>query len=192
MKSKFTDLLKKAKRGPQVILLKDAALMAAYSGLESGDKVVDAGAGSGWLASYLARIVAPKGKVVTYERRKEFINIAKENFKLFNLTNIKIKNKDIYEGISERNLDLITLDLQEPWRLIPHAEKALRQGGYLAVYSPQITQVIEFANKLGKSKLRIEKVVEVLERSWKVEGKVARPEFHMLGHTGFLTFARKQ
>lgn len=190
-KEKFTDLFKKAKRGPQVILLKDAALIAAYSGLESGCKVVDAGTGSGWLAAYLAKITAPKGEVITYERRKEFVKLAKQNFKLFKLKNIKIKNKDIYDGISEKNLDLITLDLQEPWKVISSAEKALKSGGYLVVYSPQITQVIEFVNALKNSKFKVEKIIEVLERHWKVDGKIARPEFQMLGHTGFLTFARK-
>lgn len=180
----------KAKRGPQVILLKDAAMMAAYSGLESGDKVVDAGTGSGWLAAYLAKVVAPNGKVTTYERRKEFIKIAKKNFELFNLKNIKIKNKDIYDGITEKNLDLITLDLQEPFKIIPYAEKALKKDGYLVVYSPQITQVIEFVNRAEKSKLKVEKIIEVMEREWKVKGKVARPEFQQLGHTGFLTFVK--
>jgi len=192
MKDNFVDLIKKAKRGPQVILLKDAAIIAAYSGLESGKLVVDAGTGSGWLAAYLAKIVAPTGKVITYERREEFIKLAKENFKLLKIKNIKIKNKDIYEGISEKNVDLITLDLQEPWRVIPFAEKSLKIGGFLVVYSPQITQAIEFANKVNESRsLRFEKSIELLERSWKIKGKIARPEFHMLGHTGFISFARK-
>jgi len=189
-KERFPDLLKRAKRGPQVTLLKDAALIAAYSGLESGHRVVDAGTGSGWLAAYLAKIVAPRGKVITYERRPEFVKIAKENFKLFNVKNIKIKMKDIYGGIDEKNLDLITLDLKEPWKVILHAKRALKLGGYLVSYSPQITQVIQFVNSLGEH-FEVERAIEVLERRWKISGQVARPEFKMLGHTGFLVFARK-
>ena len=33
--------------------------------------------------------------------------------------------------------------------------------------------------------------LELIERKWKIEDKIMRPEFQMLGHTGFLTFCRK-
>ncbi|MBD3263247.1 methyltransferase domain-containing protein [Candidatus Woesearchaeota archaeon] len=191
MNIKWKEFPRKAKRGPQVILPKDAAIIAAYTSLESGNKVVDAGTGSGWLAAYLAKIVAPKGELITYEHRPEFAKLAKKNFKRFGIKNIKLKEKDIYKGICEKNLDLITLDLQKPWKVISHAEKALKENSYVVVYSPQITQALEFVNALEDSKLKFEKTIEILERKWKIKGKVARPEHRMLGHTGFLTFVRK-
>ncbi len=182
-------IFNRAKRGPQVILLKDLAIIAAYSGVESGDLAVDAGTGSGWLAMWLARIVGPSGKVVTYETRKEFIKIAEENFKKFGIKNIIIKNKDITKGIAEKNIDLVTLDLPEPWK-VPFVKK-LKQGGIVVAYLPQMTQVIQFCKFIKKQKLKLEKVAEIIERDWIVEGRIARPEHHMLGHTGFLVFARK-
>jgi tRNA (adenine57-N1/adenine58-N1)-methyltransferase len=188
---KFIDLFKKLKRGPQVILLKDAAVIAAFAGLGNGDKIVDAGTGSGWLAGFLAHTVSPDGKVITYERRKEFAKIAKKNFEILGLTNIKIKNKDIYEGISEKNIDAITLDLAEPEKIIPYAEKSLKKGGFLISYSPTITQVAQFVNALQETSFKLWKVLELLERDWKVEGRIVRPESRIIGHTGFITFARK-
>ncbi|MBS3065104.1 MAG: methyltransferase domain-containing protein [DPANN group archaeon] len=187
----FQDAIKKFKRGPQVILPKDMAAIIFYTGLKSGDKVVDAGAGSGWLSSYLAYIVAPNGKVITYETRKEFAEIARKNYEKLGLTNVKLKTKDLLAGISEKKVDVITLDFKDSWQAIPVAEKALKQGGFLVVYMPQITQVVKFVNELSNSKFKLVKVLEVLERDWKIEGEIARPEHNSLGHTAFLLFARK-
>lgn len=189
--SKFIDLFKGLKRGPQVILLKDAGIIAAFAGLGDGDKVVDAGTGSGWLAAFLAHTVSPNGKVITYERRKEFLKIAKRNFEILGLDNIKIRNKDIYEGITEKNLDAITLDLAEPWNVLPHAEKSLKKGGFLISYSPTITQISKLANSLEGTNFKLWKVLEILERDWKADGRIVRPENNMLGHTGFILFARR-
>ena len=61
----FIDLLLNCKRGPQVVLPKDSAAIVAHTCIQPGAKVVDAGAGSGWLASFLAHYVGPKGRVIT-------------------------------------------------------------------------------------------------------------------------------
>ena len=188
----FQDALRSFKRGPQVILPKDMASIVFYTGLKPGDKVVDAGAGSGWLAAYMAYIVGPNGKVVTYERREEFADIAKKNFEKLELKNIKLRNKDILLGISEKNLDLVTLDFKDSWQAIPVAQKALKQNGFLVAYLPQATQVVKFVEELKNSEFKLSRVLEVLEREWKIAGDIARPEHNMLGHTAFLVFARKK
>ena len=48
----FFDLIKKTKRGPQIILPKDAGTIISYSGIGAGSKVIDAGTGSGWMAAF--------------------------------------------------------------------------------------------------------------------------------------------
>jgi tRNA (adenine57-N1/adenine58-N1)-methyltransferase len=190
-KPNILDILRKSKRGPATILPKDFGAIVANTGLGTGMTVVDAGAGSGWLAMQLANIVGPHGKVITYENREEFVNLAKKNFDSFAFANIKIKNKDITKGIAEKNVDLITLDLQDSWKCIKYAGKALKQGGFIAIYCPQITQVIRAVKELKKAKLGLVKVIEATERPWKIEDKVARPEHHFLSFTAFLVFARK-
>ena len=191
MKIKLLDFLRKAKRGPAVILGKDFGAIAASTGVGAGWKVVDAGTGSGWLAMQLANVVGSDGKVFTYENRKEFAKIAKENFAKAGFENIKLKVKDIYKGISEKNLDLITIDLQESWKTVKHAEKSLAAGGYFVAYCPQITQVIQLVKEIQKTKLKLVKVSETIERPWMIHDKIARPEHQILGHTAFLVFARK-
>lgn len=188
----FIDLFENIQRGPQIITVKDAAMIASYANISSNSRVVEAGTGSGALTCFLANLVRPNGKVFTYEIREDFIKIAKENIKMFGLENfVEIRNRSVYEGIIEENIDAVTLDIPEPWRVIPSAEKALKMNGTFVSYLPTITQVSALCEFLNKSKLRVFKVCEILERDWKVRGRIIRPENLMLGHTGFLVFARK-
>jgi len=191
MKANILNILKKARRGPAVVLAKDFGAIVANTGLGNGWKVVDAGTGGGWLAMQIANVVGSEGVVTTYEIRPEFAKIAKENFKNFGFENIRLKQKDVYKGISEKKLDLITIDLQEPGKTLKHAEKSLAEGGFFVAYCPQITQVIQLVKDLKKTKLHLVKVTETTERTWLIDGRLARPEHHLLGHTAFLVFARK-
>ncbi|MBU0929620.1 MAG: methyltransferase domain-containing protein [Nanoarchaeota archaeon] len=182
----FVDLVKKIKKGPAIVLNKDIGLIITDTGINKNSVVLDAGAGSGYLSSYLANICK---KVITYENRKEFLKIAKKNFEFLNLKNIEIKQKDIYKGISEKNLDLITLDLMEPWKVLKHASKALKIGGFLICYLPTINQVIKLIKNI-KEPFMIIKTSEVIERKWITDQRI-RPESRLIGHTGFLIFLRK-
>ena len=84
------------------------------------------------------------------------------------------------------------LDLPEPWEVIEHAAKALRVGGFLVNYSPSIIQTSDFVKVLGKeNKFLCLKTVEILERKWEVDGRKVRPKSIEIGHSGFITFARK-
>ncbi len=189
MPSNFVDKFARIKRLAQIITLKDIATIITETGINKESKVVDAGAGSGALACALANICK---QVTTYEIRKKFIKIVKENKGLFELKNLKIKNKDIYKKIDEKNLDLITLDLPEPWKALKNTARSLKAGAFLVAYLPQITQVIELVKHLDKHKNFIYiKTLENIQRRWNISGKIARPESRMIGHTAFIVFARK-
>jgi len=185
----FSDRFRKIKRGAQIITLKDAGAIISETGLNKDSKVLDAGGGSGALACVLGNIAK---HIVTYEIRKEFVKIIQENIKNLDLKNVSVKNKDITKGISERNLDLIVLDLLNPEKVVKQSEKALKPGGFLVVYLPSITQIVDFVKEIRRNKnLVLIKVLETIQREWKIEDKIARPEFRMLGHTGFLVFVRR-
>ena len=185
---KFPDLWENLVRGPQVMLPKDIGLIIAKTGVNKSSNVVDAGGGSGSLCFSLANIAK---EVTVYEINPEHYDILSKNKQLFNLPNITLKQDDIYKGIDEKELDLITLDLPEPWQVIKHAEKALKMGGFIVIYLPNLTQVQRFIEATNRTKIVILETVELLERKWKIEDQILRPEFQMLGHTGFMIFGRR-
>lgn len=184
------DLFEKGfKRGAQVILPKDAALILAYTGIKSKSKVVDAGTGTGYLSIFLANYLS-KGKVVTYEKDRRFIRIAQENIKLSGLKNIILKEGDVTKGFEEKNVDLVTLDLKEAKKVIKHAHRALKFGGYLAIYCPTVNELLEVLEEIERFSFSKPIIVESIVREWKYE-KTLRPKTKGLMHTGFLVFTRK-
>jgi tRNA (adenine57-N1/adenine58-N1)-methyltransferase catalytic subunit len=84
----------------------------------------------------------------------------------------------------------VLLDLPEPWQLVPHAEQALRPGGILAAYTPSTVQVGSIREALASRRWTDQRTLEVLVRTWHVEGQSIRPDHRMVAHTAFLTSAR--
>lgn len=182
----FDDLIKRIKRGPQIMITKDIGYILTNTGITKDSTVLEAGSGSGYLTSFLSIFCK---KVISYERNKEFFKLVNENIKFIGLKNIQTKNKDVYKKIDEKELDLIILDLPEPWNAIENAFKALKKGYFLVCYLPTINQVIELL-KNNKTFIHV-KTVEIIEREWQTdEGKV-RPVSSIISHTGFMVFLRK-
>ena len=183
----FIDNYKKIKRGPQIITLKDLGFIIAETGIGKDSKVVDAGAGSGASCCFLAHVAK---EVVSYENRKEFYDIARQNAEWLGLKNLKIRDKDVYEGIHEKNVDLVLFDLPDPWKGVEVAARALKPGGFLVSYSPTLVQVQDFV-KAASGLFVYLKTSEVTEREWEVDDRKLRPRTAFLNHTGFITFCRK-
>jgi tRNA (adenine57-N1/adenine58-N1)-methyltransferase len=180
------------KRRTQVIYPKDAALIILKAGIGPGSRVVEAGTGSGFLTAILAYAVRPTGTVYTYEVRSEFLELAKANVAALGVDSFVVfKNKDVREGIDEREVDAVVLDLADPWEVVEHAHASLRSGGVLACFVPTVNQlekVVESARGAGFVMVEAE---ELLLRKYKVSRGETRPEMRMVGHTGYLVFARK-
>lgn len=185
----FIDDYKKIGRKAQIITPKDIGVIITETGINHKSEVVDAGTGSGALACYLAHICK---EVTSYDIRDDSIEIAKKNKEFLGIKNLKIKKKDIFKGIDEKELDLIVLDMPNPWNAIKSCEKALRVGGYLVIYVPTILQIADFVNEVKKYESFVYlKTVELIDRHWKIDGRIARPNSESIGHTGFISFCRK-
>lgn len=182
----FQDKLEKISRGPAVMLPKDIAIIMTYTGVNKDSRILDAGTGCAMLTSHLARI---SRNVTSYEKNHEFLKLAQKNIKNLCLK-VKLKNKDIYDGIDEKNLDIIILDLPMPWKVLPHAKTALKHGAFLVAYLPNMTQVQELTASIGDDFI-VTKIVEILEREWTVYALITRPKSQMIAHTAFLCFLRK-
>jgi tRNA (adenine57-N1/adenine58-N1)-methyltransferase len=185
----LAEMVLKMPRGAQVIYPKDLAAILMEADIAPGVRVLEAGVGSGALSMALLRAGA---SVVGYELREDFANRAHNNVATLvgDDADYRVELRDVYEGIEEQALDRIVLDLPEPWRVIRHAEVALRSGGIICAYLPTINQTAQFRHALEKSAFGMPGTLEVLHRTWHVEDRSVRPDHRMVGHTGFLTTAR--
>jgi tRNA (adenine57-N1/adenine58-N1)-methyltransferase len=186
------DKLQSIDRRAQIILPRDCAHILMYCSIESGHNVVEAGIGSGSLTIALANAVAPDGKVTSYDVREDFIEHALKNIRRAGLEQyVDVKKRDVTEGIDEREVDAIVLDIPNPWDAVEHAWRALKCGGYLCSYSPLISQVEKTVEEIRRHSFIEIKTFENIQREMIVSTYGTRPSYNALGHTGYLTFARK-
>ena len=186
------DKMQALKRKAQIILPRDAAQILMHCSIEPGQTVLEAGIGSGSLTIALASAVAPDGRVISYDIREDFIEHASENIRMAGVDNyVTTKICDVTQDIKEENLDAVILDIPNPWDAVGHAWNALRPGGYFCSYSPLISQVESTVRALEKLGMIEVKTLENIQREMIVSEHGTRPSFDMLGHTGYLTFARK-
>ncbi len=187
----LADFVLSMPRGAQVIYPKDLGPILMMADVFGGARVLEAGVGSGALSMALLRAGA---HVVGYELRPDFADRASRNVSAFlgpdAMARYRVERRDAYEGIEETGLDRVVLDLPEPWRVVSHASAALRPGGILVAYLPSIMQVAHLREALATSRFRMAETVEVLVRTWHVEGQAVRPDHRMVAHTGFLSSAR--
>ncbi len=187
----LSDFVLKMPRGAQVIYPKDLGPILMLADVFPGARILEAGVGSGALSMTLLRAGA---EVVGYELRSDFSEKAQSNVAAFlgadGLSRYRVEERDVYEGIDEVDLDRVVLDLPEPWRVVKHAETALHAGGILVSYLPTIGQVAQLREELAQTRFGMTETIEVLQRSWHVEGPSVRPDHRMVAHTGFLTASR--
>lgn len=192
LRPSLQDKLQALKRKAQIILPRDISHILMNCSIQSGQTVFESGIGSGSLTIALATAVAPTGRVISYDNRSDFIDHAFDNLKQANLQQyVTAKERDVTKGIDEKNLDAVILDIPNPWDAITYAYKSLKIGGYLCTFSPLSTQVEQTIKEINNYSFIEIKTFENIQREMVVSEYGMRPSFHMLGHTGYLTFARK-
>ncbi len=191
-------ILKVLKRRTQIIYPKDLGSLLIEANIYPGARVLEAGIGSAAATLVLRRWLGPEGRLVSCERREEFALHCRQTLDEFEslyggiLCNHEIKIGDVYDGIDEKDLDAILLDLPEPQNAEEAAAEALRINGVLLCWIPTALQVFELARALQTSPAwgRVQ-IRETLLRPWHVGVKSARPAHRMVGHTGFLVSGRR-
>jgi tRNA (adenine57-N1/adenine58-N1)-methyltransferase len=188
----LSDIVLKMPRGAQVIYPKDLGAILIAADIGPGQRVLEAGVGSGALSMTVLRAGA---SIVGYELREDFAARAKENVTatLGPDAPYRIEIRDVTEGIDERELDRILLDMPEPHKVIEGAATALRPGGILLAYLPTINQTALLRQALDAedTPFGLSETQEIMRRTWHVEARSVRPDHRMVGHTGFLTTARR-
>lgn len=187
----LAEFVLKMPRGAQVIYPKDLGPILMLADIGPGVRVLESGVGSGALSMTMLRAGA---HIVGYELREEFAVRAQRNVASFLGDDVvdryRVEIRDCYEGIDETDIDRVVLDLPEPWQVVPHAAQCMAPGGTIIAYTPSITQAAQFRGALGEARFKFAETVEVLNRTWHIEGASVRPDHRMVAHTGFLTHAR--
>jgi tRNA (adenine57-N1/adenine58-N1)-methyltransferase catalytic subunit len=187
----LSDFVFEMPRGAQVIYPKDLGALLMLADIFPGARVLESGVGSGALSMTMLRA----GAVINgYEVREDFARRAQRNVADClgedAMARYTVELRDCYEGTELRDLDRVVLDLPEPWRIVPHAARALHPGGIFVAYTPSILQAAQTREILTAYGFDLAGTLEVLHRTWHIEGQSVRPDHRMVAHTGFLTHAR--
>ena len=186
------DFVLEMPRGPQVIYPKDLGNIITFGDIFPGATVVEGGFGSGALTSALLRAVGPSGQVITYEIDEKVVPKAKRNVQKLvpDLSNFTVTIADIYQGISQDNVDRVVLDVPEPWQAVGAAGDALAMGGIMLSFLPTILQVHQLVEELKQDgRFQLIESLETMLRPWHLKDRSVRPVHRMVAHSGFLTTA---
>ena len=182
-------------RGATVVYPKDAARIVGLMNLHPGDRVAEAGVGSGALTCSLLKAVGAEGMVYSFERREEFAVIAEANVETWFGTRPpqwSLILGDLTHALQERDLDAVVLDMLAPWECLDTVAAALCPGGVLVGYVATTTQLSKLVETMRVAGVWTEpRAEESMLRTWHLDGLSVRPDHRMNGHTGFLVTARR-
>jgi len=191
----LTDYVLSMPRGATIIYPKDAAMILGVADVKPGIRVLEAGVGSGSLSIYLLRAIGKEGVLHSVEIREDFAEISEKNVSSYfggKPTNWNLTIGALQDQTYEADFDRVLLDMLTPWECLDVASKALVPGGVFMAYVATTTQLSKIAEAIKESGNFTEpESSETIVRGWHHEGLAVRPQHRMIGHTGFLIFARR-
>jgi tRNA (adenine57-N1/adenine58-N1)-methyltransferase len=193
------DFVMSMPRGAAIVYPKDAAQILAEADIFPGAVVVEAGVGSGALSLWLLRAIGREGRLVSFERRSDFADVARANVETFlgdEPENWEVVVGDLGEALPQAvapaSVDRVVLDMLAPWECMDVVADALAPGGVVLCYVATATQLSRVAEYIRGTGLFTEPDAnETMVRGWHVEGLAVRPDHRMVAHTGFLIWARR-
>jgi tRNA (adenine57-N1/adenine58-N1)-methyltransferase len=185
------DLIMNVKRESQIIYPKESGYALLKMNIMPGSRVIEAGTGSGAMTIALARGVMPSGKVYSYDRRQDMIDLATRNLSSVGVLDfVELRCRGVAEGFDEKDVDALFMDLREPHLYIGRVKEALMPGSFFGALVPTTNQVSALLEELARRGFVDLEVSEILVRHYKTVPARLRPEDRMVAHTGYLVFAR--
>lgn len=191
----LSDFVLSMPRGATVIYPKDAAQIVGMVDVFPGAYVVEAGAGSAALTCSLLRAVGERGRLVSYERREDFAEVARRNVETFfgaPHPAWELRVGDLVDADLDPGVHRVVLDMLAPWEHVEALADVMVPGGVFCSYvatTPQLSRIVEALRDHGG--FTEPSAWESLLRTWHVEGLAVRPDHRMNGHTGFLVTSRR-
>ena len=182
-------------RGATIVYPKDAAMILGVADIKPGIRVLESGVGSGALSISLLRAIGEEGMLHSVEIREDFAEISEKNVSSYfggKPANWNLTIGALQDQTFEADFDRVVLDMLSPWECLDVASKALVPGGVFMAYVATTTQLSKIAEAIKESGNFTEpESSETIVRGWHHEGLAVRPQHRMIGHTGFLIFARR-
>ena len=128
--------------------------------LKDGDVVADIGAGSGYYAFRMSKLVGAKGKILAVDIQKEMLDIIRNRAKKDGITNVEpVQGEEADPKLKDESVDVILLvdvyhEFAFPYEMTEKMVKALKPGGRLVF--------VEF--RLEDEKVPIKLVHKMTER----------------------------
>lgn len=199
LRPRLADFVMSMPRGAAIVYPKDAAQILTLADIAPGLTIVEAGVGSGALTLALLRALGPDGRLISFERRAEFAEVARSNVATFHGATPPCWSLEIGDladrlvpTLGEQAVDRIVLDMLAPWDCLESVIRALRPGGILCCYVATVTQLSRVVEAIRDTAAFTDAdAAETLVRGWHVEGLAVRPDHRMVAHTGFLVTARR-
>ena len=188
----LADLLTNLPRNTQILYPKEIGFILMTMGVGPGQRVVEAGTGSGSMTIALAHAVGNEGQVISYERRPEFQNLARKNLVRLGLEHrVDFRLGDLADGLDVTDADSFFLDVPNPYDYIEQVRGALKPGGFFCTLIPTVNQAEKVLYALRRNNFAFLEMCEIFLRYYKVEPSRLRPTDRMVAHTGFLIFGRR-
>ncbi len=184
-------LVRKIKRATQIIYPKEIGYIVMKMNIGPGAHVIEAGTGSGGLTLAMAHLVRPHGHIYSYDARPDLQAVARENLAEVGLSDqVTFKERDVKAGFDERSVDALFLDVRTPWHYLDQAHAALKGGGFFGCILPTTNQIVTLLRHLEIRPFDFVEVEELMLRPFKPVADRLRPFDRIVGHTGYLIFAR--
>lgn len=180
-------------RVTQIIHPKDAALMIYLSGIGPGSRVGEAGVGTGSLTLTIASIIGDSGLLYGFDISDEALEYTRRNLEKAGLLHrVILIKRDVREELDVEPLDAFFLDIPDPWNALLNISRVLKTSSPILIYVPTVNQVEKSVLAMRDSNLFSDiHVYELLLRELRVEKEAVRPYSRMIGHTGYVVFARR-
>ncbi|WP_276271249.1 methyltransferase domain-containing protein [Haloarcula litorea] len=184
------DLFTHLERTGAPMMPRDVGLVVGKTGVAAGDRVLDAGTGTGILSAYLGRLGAD---VVTYEIDPEFAEVARENMATAGVADaVEVRTGDVTDDLDTLSgFDVVTLDTEDAPTVVERTPTLLDRGGSLAVYSPFVENTRAAVDAAESAGLTDVETLDTIQREMDFDHRGSRPSTGGVGHTGYLTFARR-